>query len=463
MRSKILLVVFILLSVKTYFLQAQSGEIYNFSLEEATNFALQNNKLIKNAKLAVHASEKQKWQTISQYLPQANVSMDYIDYFNYELEFSFGGGGTTPDINYALLDAGDQEILKLLQGIMAPSEPTKIVLDNSASAKFQVNQLILNGPLIIAINSAKIAQKLSEQSLEKTQEDVKMIIISAYYGVLLTKETLNILDNNIRNLQKNVEQSQAAFKAGIIESSDIDQIKIALANLQNSYNSIERNLEVSNNMLKFQLGLELNSQIILTDSLEGFIKNLDAQNILLTPFNIENNIDYQILTTQEQLTHNMVNMQRVNYLPTIAGFYSYNEKIITTDFDMNPKNLAGISLSWPVFTSGLRNAKIQEAKINLEQIKTSKDMVNTQLILQENQYRSNLKSAVDNYEVQKENMDLAKRVYENYERKYNQGIISSLELTTVNNNYLIAQNNYISSILFVLQSKLALDKLLNNL
>ena len=159
----------------------------------------------------------------------------------------------------------------------------------------------------------------------------------------------------------------------------------------------------------------------------------------------------------------MVDMQKMNYLPTIVGFYSYNEKIITTDFDMNPKNLAGLNLSWPVFSSGMKNSKVQEAKIELEKAKTYKSLVLDQLLLQEKQSRYNLKNSIDNYTLQKENTELANSVYLNYERKFNQGIISSLDLTKANENYLNAQSNYLSALFEVLRSKLALDKLLNNI
>src|SRR3972149_7697588 len=137
-------------------LKAQDST-HTFSLEEAKFFALENNKLIKNARLTVNSSEKKTWQAIAQGLPQADVSMDYIDYFNYEIEFSFGSSDQIqlPPLSQPS-DPNEEIIYGILQGFIQPSEPTTISLDNSASAKFQVNQLIFNGPYFVGIKTAKI-------------------------------------------------------------------------------------------------------------------------------------------------------------------------------------------------------------------------------------------------------------------------------------------------------------------
>jgi len=462
MKIKILLTV--LISAFLIESKAQSTGNYKFSLDEAREFAMTNNRLIKNAKLTVNATTEQKKQAVAQGLPQADISMDYINYFNYELEFSFGGGGGEPPIlDYTKFDLGDYEILKLLQGFMEPSEPSKIILDNSASAKFQVNQLVFSGQYFVGIQTAKIALRLSQQALDKTSKDIKELVSFAYFLVLMTEESMSIVENNISNLEQTIDKSEAMLRAGIIEQTDVDQIKMALSMLKNTRNSMNRSLEFNYNSLRFQLGLETNDKLELTDSFDALINQSDLNGLLLSPFSVEENIDYQMIQSQEELGEKMIDLEKAAYLPTLVGFYSYNEKILTTDFDMNPKHLAGLSMSWPIFSSGLRNSKLQKAKIELEKTRVNKNMVVDQLLLQEKQYRYNLNNAIDNYFLQKENMELAKNVYSNMERKYNQGILSSLDLTQANDNYLSAQTNYLSSVFEVLQSKLALNKLLNNI
>jgi outer membrane protein TolC len=123
----------------------------------------------------------------------------------------------------------------------------------------------------------------------------------------------------------------------------------------------------------------------------------------------------------------------------------------------------GAQLSIPIFASGQRYSDIRKAKIDLEKAMNSKEMVSDQLNMQEKQLKFNLQNANMQYISQKGNVEVSKRLYSSMENKYKQGMASSLELTQANQLYLQAENNYISSLLNLLQTKLSFDKLLNNL
>jgi outer membrane protein TolC len=162
----------------------------------------------------------------------------------------------------------------------------------------------------------------------------------------------------------------------------------------------------------------------------------------------------------------MLKSQKASVLPTIAGFYNYGTNGMgdkVSDLRWFQNSMAGLSLSIPIIASGQRYARIKQAQINLEKAKTTKDMVTEQLLLQEKQLRYNLVNANLQYISQKENVEVSKRVYASTENKYKQGMASSLELTQANSLYLQAENNYVSALMNLLQTKVALDKLLNNM
>jgi len=123
----------------------------------------------------------------------------------------------------------------------------------------------------------------------------------------------------------------------------------------------------------------------------------------------------------------------------------------------------GMQMSIPIFASGQRYSSIQKAKIDLEKARNTKEMVSDQLQMQEKQLRFNLQNANMQYISQKGNIEVSKRVYTSMENKYRQGMASSLELTQANQLLLQAENSYISSLMNLLQTKLTLEKLLNNL
>ena len=90
-------------------------------------------------------------------------------------------------------------------------------------------------------------------------------------------------------------------------------------------------------------------------------------------------------------------------------------------------------------------------------------MITEQMSPHEKQLRYNLFNANLQYKSQKDNVEVSKRVFASMENKFKQGMASSLELTQSNSLYLQSENNYVSALMNLLQTKLALDKLLNNM
>jgi outer membrane protein TolC len=326
-----------------------------------------------------------------------------------------------------------------------------------------VNQLIFSGQYIVGIQTAKLAKLISEQNLEFNELNVKESVINAYYLVLITEESLRILQANLENLEETLEQTKNLYKTGMAEKTDVDQIRITVSQLQNSRNALQRNLELNYNMLRFQLGLEVNVELSLTDNLESLYYDMQPEVSVTLPFSLENNVTYQIMSTQEEINKKLMALEKWNFAPTIAGFYNYNAKILTTGFDMNPNHMAGLSLAVPIFSSGMRKARVDQAKIDYDMAQRNRDILEDQLMLQEKQFKYNLQSSLENLETQHENVEVAQSVYDSYRRKFEQGMATSLELTQANSNYLDAESNYLTAIMDVMNAKLQLDKLMNTL
>jgi len=77
--------------------------------------------------------------------------------------------------------------------------------------------------------------------------------------------------------------------------------------------------------------------------------------------------------------------------------------------------------------------------------------------------KSDLSTAIANFNTQKANMQIAQRIYDKTLIKYKEGVSSSMDLTQTNNQLLDAQSKYFQSLLNLLQSKVELNKVLNNI
>jgi len=483
MKNRKIIILYTVLLAMGLFTQGISQEPADklvLNLQAAVDHALVYNKSLKNARSEVERARARNWEAISQGLPQIDGGMDYQSFFNYQLEFSFGMGDGADFKQEQLMDAFNQTQAAfpsytlqdlathgantyydgVLQSMLPPNY---ITLSDQASAKLMVNQLIFSGQYIVGIQTAKLATLISEQNLEFNELNIKESVISSYYLVLITQESLDIVQQNLANLEKTLAQTEVMFKTGMAEQTDVDQIRITVNQLANANNSLQRSLELNYNLLRFQLGLDTNVDIQLTDKLEMLFTSMQAESALDKPFDVDDNVTYKIMQTQEEINRKMLGLEQWNYAPTISGFYNYTAKILTTDFDMNPNHLIGLTMGVPIFSSGMRKARVDQAKIDYNMAQVNRDIMEDQLLLQEKQYKYNLQSSLENLYTQQENVEVAQRVYDSYRRKFEQGMATSLDLTQANGNYLDAENNYLTAIMEVMNAKLQLDKLMNTL
>lgn len=422
--------------------QTTNGEL-KLSLKEAQDYALQHNKMVISSKMDVETSKIALWETISNGLPQISASGSFTD--NLKLMTTL-----LPDF----IGGTDKKI------------PVTFGSKYNSGATVSASLLLFNAPLYIGIETTKLAQKLSEQSLVKSELDTRESVASAYYLILVSEKSLQILEGNIENLNETLKSTRSMYSAGMAESTDVDQMVSNVSMIENSKSSMERTIEVNYNLLRFQLGVTPDTKIVLSETLDNFISLINIEALITQQFDQKQNVNFKLMEQQEQMSALMLKTQKASVLPTLAGFYSYGitgmgDKVSGQQWFKN--SMTGLQLSVPIFASGQRYSSIRKAQINLDKARNTKDMIADQLTLQEKQLRYNLVNANLQYISQKSNIDVSKRVYSSTENKYKQGMASSLELTQANSFFLQAENNYVSALMNLLQTKLALDKLLNNM
>jgi outer membrane protein len=422
----------------------EKGSELTLSLKEAQDYAIQHNKMVISAQLDVQSSKLALWEIISAGLPQVDATGSFTD-------------------NLKLMTT-------LLPGEFfgKPGEKIPVTFGSkfNSGASVQASMLLFSAPFWVGIETTKLAQRLSKDNLEKSELDTKESIGTAYFLILVSEKSLDILNGNIANLNETLKSTKAMYSAGMAEQTDVDQMVSNVTMVENSRSSLERTIELNYNLLRFQLGVTADTKIFLKETLETLTREINIEALLSQEFDHTKNVNYRLIEGQEQMSSLALKTQKATVLPSLAGFYNYGingmgEKISDQQWFRN--SMTGLQLSIPIFGSGQKNTKIKRAQISLEKARTTKDMVTDQLKLQEKQLRYNLVNANIQYRSQKDNVEVSKRVYASMENKFKQGMASSLDLTQANSLYLQAENNYVSALMNLLQTKLALDKLLNNL
>jgi outer membrane protein len=446
MKNKLLTTFLMLFFMQGGFLfsQGSSGDL-SLALKEAQDYAIRNNKMVKSARLDVEASRLAIWEVVSAALPQINASGSFTD--NLKLR--------TMLLPAAIF--GDTTGRKI---------PVRFGSTFNTTYGIQANMLIFNAPLYLGMESVKLANKLAGMNLQRTEIEIKEGVATAYYLTLVSQESLRIIDGNITILNELLKSTKAMFSAGMAESTDVDQMMSNETMMQNTRSSMERNIELNYNLLRFELGVRPDTKITLTENLTTITESINVEALFAQEFKYNDNINFQLIEGQEKISELALKSKKASLLPTLAGFYSYSKDGQGDKISKQmwfPSSMAGLQINIPVFAGGERYIGIKKAQVNLQKARNTKDMFVDQLLLQEKQLKYNLVSANMQYKSQKENIEVAKRVYTSTENKFRQGMASSLDLTQANSLYLQAENNYVSALMNLLQTKLALDKLLNNM
>ncbi len=173
---------------KVVFSQPDSSEL-KLTVKEAQEYALQYNKMVISAKMGVEESKSALWETISAALPQMNSSASFND-------------------NLKLMTT-------LIDGTFfgRPGEmvPLKFGTKYNSSASVQASLLLFNAPLYLGIETSKLAKKISEQSLEKSELDTKESVSTSYYLILVSEKSLQILESNVATSMKHSNQQELCF------------------------------------------------------------------------------------------------------------------------------------------------------------------------------------------------------------------------------------------------------------
>lgn len=405
------------------------------TLSQAQETAMQNSLTIKDASYDLDAAQKKIWETTAIGLPQADAKYNFTH-----------NPASLPEIQFD-----------------PNSPPIKIGTKSSSSVTATVSQLIFSGSYIVGLQASKTYKQIVQQTLEKTQIDVRSAVAQTYYLILLTSQTSEVLKGNLENLKKLLGDTQKMYEKGFTEETSVDQFSIAVNDLNLSLTTVQRQEQVVRRLLNFQMGLELNTQVELTDKLEEIVRGINRERILETPFSLDKNIDYNMALTNIKAKKLLYKNEIASYLPTIAGFYQYQKYLNNQSFNFQPTNLFGLSISLPIFSSGQRYSKVGQAKIGVNKAENAKEQAARALTMEYQQAKDDFNTAWEKYLNSKSSQSLAQKVLKDMTIKFNNGMASSMDLTQANDKLLQAVSNLYSVEFDLLTAKIRLDKVTSNL
>lgn len=446
------LVIF-LFSFNIPFSFSQDEEKLELTITEARDYALGNNRAVRSSRIDIDIANKKISENLSAGLPQVSVDANYLHQFVVP-EISFG-----PIFDVGSLPSGPvtgEDIRNSFS--QAPPIPLG-VMDNTV-IDFTLSQLVFNGQYFVALQTAKIVRQMSEKNLARTEDQVKKDVELSYYSILIVQENIRLLKDTEKTLNQMFDEISGMNLQGLNEETDVDQVNINRSNVQALITSMESQLDIAYKRFKYLIGVDFTQPVELTDSLDGFIEEGNLRYLTENGFDLQNSLEYQIVDIQENVNEQLVKLEKARYLPTISAFYRHQEQTNQPAFNFAVKDVIGATLNLPIISGGLRSSKVSQAKLDLQKARLSKQDTELGLTMGYETARNNYQAAWSTFVINRESMELAKKIYDRSVIKFREGVTSSFELTQIQNQFLTAESNYYTSLLSLLQSKAELDRIL---
>ena len=401
----------------------------NLSLAEAQDYAVETNRSLRNANLAVQKAYAQRWQTIASMLPQVDMSWAFTSMLGYEM--NFGG------MPIAMNDNG--------------------TLGVTASVG-------INGQAVVGALLNNVAIDMQKLNLQQSEDNLRANIKTSYASVLVLQNVVTLLESSLANIERMAEMTQRSVDVGAAEQTTADLIKVRANTLKNNINANLRSTQLALNALKVLLDVPAETELVLTSTLEDFLSAEAVLALLGNDFVLENNLNYQLLEKNVDLAKKNVSMAGWAYGPTVALAYQYSEKSYfgkSEGLNMTPPNAISLNISMPLWSSGKRAAGVVEKKIALEEARNTFAETANNLGIQNEQLRYNLQNGYETYMNEKDNMAVTQRVFESTTNKFNQGAASNLDLVNASNDLITAQSSYVQAVLTLVNAQVELEKFLN--
>jgi outer membrane protein TolC len=443
-------------------------EVQKLSLDKSIEKALQYNTNIRNSKLDLKIAQKKIWEITAMGLPHVDVKSSYQHLF---VVPSINFGGSQLSKTYVPMDpttgVGTISQLQLSTGENiylnnAAGQPIALGVKDNITTDITVSQLIFSGSYFVGLQATKVYFDLTTQNDEKTKLDVIETVVNTYHMLQLAQESRKILALNLENINKTLYEITEMNKQGFLEKTDVDQLEVTANSVKNVMNQIDSNLDLGYRLLKIQMGLQDSAKVEVSDEMEtndSLVKS--SMQLTSETFDINHNVDYKLIQSAEKIAQLDLKLSKSNFLPTISGFYNHTEKLNKPSFDFAPKDLIGINLSLPIFSSGERLSVVSQKRMTLEKSQNTREFVSSSILMQASQYRNDVKLKLEKYLNQKRSKELSDEIYQRTMEKYKQGMSSSLDLMNSQNQYLTNLTNYYQSIYDLQGAKAKLEKLFN--
>ena len=415
-------------------------------LEDAISIALDNNRELEMSRLEMQKAGYQVNEAIGTALPSVSAAGTYTRMLKKPVFFL--------PARFMDPNAGD--------GVV----PVEIGSDNSYRFGFEASQVLFNAAVFTGVGTAQIYREAAEHMYRQTYNRTVTDVKKAFYGVLLAREVLKLMQASMKNAEENLQNVELMHRQGIVSEYDFIRAQVQTDNIRPRVIEAERNVTLSVNGLKLLLSLPPHEEI----EVRGELEFTPAEDVMIEQAEdlvVEKNASLKALEQQARVNEQAVSIYRSESLPTLSAFGSYtwlaeNDQLgrISTD-DFVSTAQVGLSLNFNLFNGLQTTARVDQAQVDFLQSREQYSATKDALVTDAQNIRYRLEEARRRIESQTRTVDQAEKGYRIAVTRYKSGSGTQLEVNDADLALLQARVNRVQAIYDYTVAKSDLEQLLS--
>lgn len=414
----------------------------DYDLDQILKLTDENNNILKLAKLELETAQQLKREAISNALPKISADAGYRRNLQ-ENAFFITSQDTIGNLS---------------------TQKIKISSDNEFSFITTLNQTIYSfGKVGSAIIASGHYKKLVNYNFKLQRQNVLTQVKKAFYGTILLKNVYEVSKESEENAKGNYEKIKVRFDNGASSEFELLQAEVNWQNTIPQTLKVKEDYELSLNKLKSQVGISLEEEINLVGSLEKYPilpYELEFKAVL------EQRPDYNSLLWKKKFDDKVTSIQFANHLPSLTGnlTYSYSSQSDKFKLENDIDNfVVGLNLNIPIFSGGLTNSKVQQAKIDAKKTETQIAITTDLIEIELKNIYIKLQKSEQRIIAAKKGVLTAKKSFKIAESSVRNGLVTQLELKESRNALNFATVNFYTAVYEYLEAYFDWQKAIGNL
>lgn len=335
----------------------------------------------------------------------------------------------------------------VIPSFVNPNETMKLVMGQkwTSSNGVQLQQVLFNQSVFTGLKAAKSTKEFYIINAQLTEEQLIEKVATAYYQVYQAEQMLKNIEDNLDITERTVGIIKGLYDAGLAKKIDYDRTTVALNNVKASRQQLVNSVALSENALKFMIGMPMEQDIDLPNA------TFEPSHLVSNEADFSQRTELKVLNKQLELLEWQKKASIAEYYPTAAltasyMWYGQGKKMPWFNGQSNGVywsdiSAIGLNINIPIFSGFAIKSKVEKNQIEIE--KAQADLRETQLSL-DLAYKnavSQLENSAITISTQESNVKLAEEVVENTQANYKHGLATLNDILDADRDLIDARNN----------------------